>query len=124
MVTLTAPIACFLLVWPTTGHPLLRARDAYADPIKWAWVLGRRGHGRTGSACSSSTSRTSNGYGDMIAAAAISSPVARLRAGSWGVGCDIRPILTFNERAAGVLIAWHYADAGAAPRLVTAYPTA
>jgi len=29
-----------------------------------------------------------------------------------------------NDRTASVATAWHYADADAAPRLVTAYPSA
>jgi len=32
-------------VWLTIGLPLPRARDAYAEPIKWSWILGAQGHG-------------------------------------------------------------------------------
>jgi hypothetical protein len=31
--------------------------------------------------------------------------------------------LTLEERTASVTTAWHYVEKGAAPRLVTAYPT-
>jgi len=58
-----------------------------------------------------------------IAAAALGSPVVRVRAGPWGLGCDIRPVLELNQRTAAILVAWHYSEPDAAPRLVTAYPT-
>jgi hypothetical protein len=121
--TLTAPIASFSVVWPTIGHPLPRARDAYAESIKWAWILGPHGHGPHWRRVFAIDEPHVERLWTAIAAATISSPVARLRPGPWGVGCDIRPILTFNDRTARVLIAWHYAEPDAAPRLVTAYPT-
>jgi hypothetical protein len=37
-------------------------------------------------------------------------------------GVDIT--LTINDLTAWVATAWHYSDADAAPRLVTAYPSA
>jgi hypothetical protein len=40
-----------------------------------------------------------------------------------GVTCGIRVELTIGERTAPVVSAWHYAEPGSAPRLVTAYPT-
>jgi hypothetical protein len=40
------------------------------------------------------------------------------------VTCGVRVDLTIGERTAPVVSAWHYAESGAAPRLVTAYPTA
>jgi len=40
------------------------------------------------------------------------------------VVCGIDVTLTINDRTAPVATAWHYADADAAPRLVTAYPSA
>jgi len=41
-----------------------------------------------------------------------------------GVTCSVRTELTIGGRTAPMVSAWHYSDAGAAPRLVTAYPTA
>lgn len=40
-----------------------------------------------------------------------------------GITCGVRVELTMGERTAPMLSAWHYTDPGAAPRLVTAYPT-
>jgi hypothetical protein len=40
------------------------------------------------------------------------------------VTCGVRVDLTIGERTAPVVSAWHYEEPGAAPRLVTAYPTA
>lgn len=48
--------------------------------------------------------------------------VRALEAG--GVSCGITLELSIGERTAPVVSAWHYAGPGAAPRLVTAYPTA
>jgi hypothetical protein len=44
--------------------------------------------------------------------------------GAHGVICAVDVTLTINDRTASVTTAWHYADADAAPRLVTAYPSA
>jgi hypothetical protein len=40
-----------------------------------------------------------------------------------GVSCGVVVHLQVGERSARVTSAWHYAAEGAAPRLVTAYPT-
>jgi hypothetical protein len=42
----------------------------------------------------------------------------------YGVVCGVEVTLTMNDRTAPVATAWHYADEDAAPRLVTAYPSA
>lgn len=88
-----------------------------------AWILGRNGHGPHWQRVFAIDQPDVEQLWTEIAGATTDSPVARLRPGPWGVGCDIRPILTLNERTARVLIAWHYAHSDAAPRLVTAYPT-
>ncbi|HEU4706244.1 MAG TPA: hypothetical protein VFS64_03550 [Solirubrobacterales bacterium] len=41
-----------------------------------------------------------------------------------GITCSVRVEFTIGERTAPVASAWHYSEPGAAPRLVTAYPTA
>jgi len=71
-----------------------RAADAYATADKWGWILGARGHG-----------------------------TERDRAPHGVVG-GVELTLTINDREAAVATAWHYPDEDAAPRLVTAYPTA
>lgn len=51
-------------------------------------------------------------------------PIASIRdAGSYGVSCEVRIVLVIGIRTAPVLSAWHYAQQGDAPRLVTAFPT-
>ena len=42
--------------------------------------------------------------------------------GSLGVSCRVPLILPLVERRVPARTAWHYAEEGAAPRLVTAYP--
>ena len=119
-----APIACTLsAVWLTIGHPLPRARDAYAEPIKWSWILGAQGHGPHWQRVFGLVEQDADRLWSAIAAAALGSPVVRVRAGPWGLGCDIRPVLELNQRTAAIVVAWHYSDPDAAPRLVTAYPT-
>ena len=120
----SAPIACALsAVWLTIGHPLPRARDAYAEPIKWSWILGAQGHGPQWERVFGLGEQDAERLWSAIAAAALGSPVVRMRAGPWGLGCDIRPVLELNQRTAAILVAWHYSEPDAAPRLVTAYPT-
>lgn len=60
---------------------------------------------------------------DAIAAAVREAPVTEVRFGPDGVGCGVVVELRVGPRQAGALTAWHYAHEGAAPRLVTAYPT-
>jgi hypothetical protein len=40
-----------------------------------------------------------------------------------GVSCRVRVELVIGHRVALVALVWHYPFEGAAPRLVTAYPT-
>ncbi len=110
-------------MWPTIENSLPRAADAYADALKWSWILGPGGHGSQWQRVFGLAEQDTDKLWSAIAAIAPSSPVVRVRAGPWGVGCDIRPVLEVNQRTAGVLVAWHYDDPDAAPRLVTAYPT-
>ena len=120
----SAPIACALsAVWLTIGLPLPRARDTYAEPIKWSWILGAQGHGPQWERVFDLGEQDAERLWSAIAAAALGSPVVRVRAGPWGLGCDIRPVLELNQRTAAILVAWHYSEPDAAPRLVTAYPT-
>jgi hypothetical protein len=110
-------------VWLAIGHPLPRARDAYAEPIKWSWILGAQGHGPQWQRVFGLVEQDAERLWSAIAAAALGSPVVRVRAGPWGLGCDIRPVLELNQRTAAIIVAWHYSEPDAAPRLVTAYPT-
>ncbi|HEV7162708.1 MAG TPA: hypothetical protein VGN25_05590 [Solirubrobacteraceae bacterium] len=44
-------------------------------------------------------------------------------ADAYGLVCGVAFQLTLGARSATVTTSWHYAAAGDAPRLVTAYPT-
>lgn len=110
------------MTWPEIGQPLPRARDAYAPPPKWDWLLGAEGHGP----------HWRRVFGDVDAgllwkvftALAPTSPVSRVRdLGQLGCTGEVSMQLTLNERTATVITAWHYDHADAAPRLVSAYPT-
>ena len=60
-----------------------------------------------------------------IATAVVHTPVSVVRdRAPHGVVCGVHITLTINDRAASVATAWHYPDPDAAPRLVTAYPSA
>jgi hypothetical protein len=51
-------------------------------------------------------------------------PISGIRdLGRLGRSCEIRTRLTLNNRAASMIVVWHYDDEDAAPRLVTVYPT-
>jgi hypothetical protein len=56
--------------------------------------------------------------------AALDSTIEEVRDRSpFGVACEQKPWLTLNSRSTFVVLSWHYPFKGAAPRLVTAYPT-
>ncbi len=96
---------------------------AYAEPIKWSWILGAQGHGPHWQRVFGLVEQDADRLWSAIVAAALGSPVVRVRAGPWGLGCEIGPVLELNQRTAAILVAWHYSDPDAAPRLVSAYPT-
>ena len=61
---------------------------------------------------------------DAIAAAVVKAPVYGVRvAPGGGMLCELRFQLSLRGRTAIAVTAWHLAHDGAAPRLVTAYPT-
>jgi hypothetical protein len=58
-----------------------------------------------------------------IAQAILGAPISAIRdASPFGVSCEVRITLVLYARTAPVLTAWHYAQPGDAPRLVTAFP--
>jgi acetyltransferase-like isoleucine patch superfamily enzyme len=40
-----------------------------------------------------------------------------------GIACGVEVEVMIGERSATVMMSWHYAYAGAAPRLATAFPS-
>ncbi|HEX3042897.1 MAG TPA: hypothetical protein VHP56_12485 [Solirubrobacterales bacterium] len=111
---------------PRPGESLPRAADAWCAQEKWlAWILAAEGHGPEWA----KVLRVEAGHWEFtwatlkeaVREAAIET-VRPLEAGS--VSCGVTVEITIGRRTALVVSAWHYAEPGAAPRLVTAYPTA
>jgi hypothetical protein len=109
---------------PEIGQLLPRAADVYVDDEKWrGYVLAETGHGpgwrrRFGSV-------DSNEPWSILAAAVLASPVTELRDhGPVGMSCRVPVTITISDRTARVRTVWHYEHDEAAPRLVTAYPSA
>jgi hypothetical protein len=103
-----------------------RAADAYAPTDKWhGWILAAAGHGDEWARVFHAGPRDSERIWAAIAVAILQAPVSVFRdRAPHGVVCGVDIALTINDRTALVATAWHYADADAAPRLVTAYPSA
>ncbi len=113
----TAPI-------PIIGEPLPRAAEAYATPEKLNWMLAAHGHGPEWAQVFHISSDDAQRAWSAIAQTVPGVPIASIRdAGSYGVSCEVRIVLVIGIRTAPVLSAWHYAQQGDAPRLVTAFPT-
>ncbi len=109
---------------PTVGQPLPRAHDAHADSEKLEWILAEHGHGPEWARVLSVASDSSELVWSAIAESVLDAPVSSIRDLSpFGLGCEVRVVLTLNERTSPILTAWHYRQAGDAPRLITAYPT-
>lgn len=111
---------------PQVGDPLPRAADAWCVQEKWlAWILAEDGHGpEWAKALQVEPDEWELAWKALkraVREAAIRT-VRSLDAGD--VTCGVRVDLTIGERTAPVVSAWHYEEPGAAPRLVTAYPTA
>ena len=103
-----------------------RAADAYTTADKWqGWILAAAGHGAEWARVFQAGQQDSERIWTAIAGTVVHPPVAVLRdRAPHGVVCGVEVTLTINDRTASVATAWHYADADAAPRLVTAYPSA
>jgi hypothetical protein len=109
---------------PTIGEPLPRAAEAYATPEKWRdWIFAEHGHGpewaRVFHVDRAATEQVWSAITEAISVAPIHKIVDR---GRNGVVCGVVIELTIGSRNARVRTSWHYEHAGAAPRLVTAYP--
>jgi hypothetical protein len=103
-----------------------RAADAYATADKWQrWILAALGHGEEWARVFHAGPQDRELIWAAIAAAVVDAPVSVVRVRApHGVVCGVDITLTIKDRTASVATAWHYADADAAPRLVTAYPSA
>jgi len=108
---------------PNVGEPLPRAEDAWYEQAKLEdWILAERGHGPEWQRVFHVGVGDSALVWEAIAMAVVHGRVATVRdRGADGVVCGVEVELTICERTALVTLSWHYADASAAPRLVTAY---
>lgn len=112
------------MLTPAIGQPLPRATEAYAEREKWQdWILADRGHGHEWARVFHVELDAAERVWRAIADAALHAPIVRLiDRRQVGVVCGVDIELTINFRTARVRTSWHYEHAGAAPRLVTAYP--
>jgi hypothetical protein len=110
----------------TNGQPMPRAADANATADKrYGWIRAAAGHGEEWARVFHAGLQDSERIWAAIAAAVLHAPVSVVRdRAPHGVVCGVDITLTINDRTASVATAWHYPDADAAPRLVTAYPSA
>lgn len=113
------------MAWPSrVGDPLPRAAEAWCAREKWAdWILAESGHGSEWSRVFHVDLGRWERVWEAIAEAVIGALIETVRdLGAEGVSCGVPVELAIEERAARVAAAWHYAEEGAAPRLVSAYP--
>lgn len=109
---------------PTIGEPLPRATEAYATPEKLDWMLAANGHGPEWAHVFRVAPDEAQRVWSALAQAILGAPISSIRdASPYGVSCEVRVILVLETRTAPVLTAWHYAQPGGSPRLVTAFPT-
>ena len=109
---------------PTITEPLPRAADAYAEPEKWReWIFAERGHGLEWARVFHVDLTDMETVWTAITGAIHEAPIHKIvDHGQDGVVCGVDMELTIESRRARVRTSWHYEDAHAAPRLVTAYP--
>jgi pyrroloquinoline quinone (PQQ) biosynthesis protein C len=110
---------------PKIGDPLPRADRAWFDRIKLEeWVFAEQGHGTEWRRVFRVGFEDREQVWKAISMAVLGAPVATVRDRTpFGVVCGVVVDLSLNRRQASVTLSWHYAYEGAAPRLVTAYPT-
>lgn len=110
---------------PQIGEALPRAADAWCVQEKWgAWILAEDGHGPEWAKVLQVDADEWELAWQALKKAVHGAPVETVRSiDAGGVACRVTVELTFGERTAPVVSAWHYAEPGSAPRLVTAFPT-
>jgi hypothetical protein len=111
---------------PQIGEALPRAADAWCVEEKWlAWILADDGHGLEWAKVLQVDAVKWELAWQALKGAVREAAIKTVRLpDAGGVTCGVRVELTISKRTAPVVSAWHYAEPGAAPRLVTAYPTA
>ena len=93
-------------------------------PEKLHWILAEHGHGQEWARVFRVRDEDAERLWTALVGAVRNAPIFRvIDRREYGIVCGVAAQLTLNERTANVTTSWHYATAGAAPRLVTAYPT-
>lgn len=108
---------------PKVGDPLPRAEEAWCTRSKLIdWILGERGHADEWRQVFRVDAEDAAIVWESISGAVLKTPIKEERGKGIAVSYGVLAKLAINGRIALVLSAWHYEDARAAPRLVTAYP--
>jgi len=108
---------------PRIGEPLPGAEDAWCTQTKLIdWVLGVKGHADEWRRVFQVEVEDAELVWGSIAKAVRSARITGVRGQGSATSYSVLVELRINDRAAPVLTAWHYQDAKAPPRLVTAYP--
>lgn len=110
---------------PKIGDPLPHADRVWFDHVKLEeWVFAEQGHGSEWRRVFRVGVEDWRQAWDAIAIAVLGAPVTTVWDRTpFGVVCGVVVDLSCNHRQAPVTLSWHYPYEGAAPRLVTAYPT-
>jgi hypothetical protein len=110
---------------PEIGDGLPRATECWHEAIKFErWILAARGHGPEWERVFGVTGADRERVWQALAEAAIGVELVEVRDREPnGVACGVKAEVTIGERSAIVTMSWHFADASAAPRLATAYPS-
>lgn len=111
---------------PQIGEPLPRAEDGWCSREKWVeWILAEDGHGPEWAKVlhvgDDQWELAWHTLKEAVAGARIETVRPR-QDGEFSCGVSVE--LSIAGRTAIVVSAWHYSEPDAAPRLVTAYPTA
>lgn len=110
---------------PKVGDALPRAAECWYEQAKLlSWVLNSGGHGPEWGRVFQVTVADHELVWAALAEAAIGAKIVEVRDREPnGIACGVEAEVRIGERSAMVTMSWHFADADAAPRLATAYPS-
>jgi hypothetical protein len=86
------------------------------------WILGVKGHGDEWRRVFRVEAEDAELVWESIAEAVRRARITEVRGQGSAISYSVLVVLRINDRVASLLTAWHYRDAKASPRLVTAYP--
>ena len=113
------------MTWPPkVGEQLPGGSEAWCAEAEWAdWILADRGHAKEWARVFHVDLTDRERVWHAIASTSLDAQIDTAREAPDGITCGLVVDITLGQRTARVRIVWHYAHEGAAPRLVTAYPT-